>query len=82
MPRVGDRDPFSVQRIAAELGYLSCIVIGSCLEGNTLINNGLDCITAYNHWCEPLHALGDIFLGLNCIYLVLDKVNSICTAWE
>jgi hypothetical protein len=74
MPRVGDPDSSSVYRIAAELGYLSCIIVGSCLGGNMVIDSW-DCITTYNHWCEPLRTLGDPFLAWNCIYLVLDKIN-------
>ncbi|CAM0877330.1 unnamed protein product [Alopecurus aequalis] len=75
MPRVGDPDSSAVFRIAVELGYLSSIIVGRWLDGNIYIN-GVDYIRTFNYWSEIVRAVGEPFLLWNCIYLVLENINS------
>jgi hypothetical protein len=75
MPQVGDPDSSSVLKIAVVLGYLSSIIVGMWLDGN-IYKNGWDYIRTFNYWSGTVRAVGDPFLLGNCIYLVLDKINS------
>ncbi|KAG0547632.1 hypothetical protein BDA96_01G097000 [Sorghum bicolor] len=74
MPRAGDRTAYSLPRIVAELGYLSCVAVSCYVEREYLRIDGRH-IPPHLVNLAALH-IGIFALGKNIILLILDKIDS------
>ncbi|CAM0877331.1 unnamed protein product [Alopecurus aequalis] len=75
MPRVGDPEASSILRMAAEFGYLSCIVAG-CWFDNNLYRYGMRYMPTFRYWSQTLRCIGEPLAAWNLFWLVLDKIGS------
>uniref|UniRef100_A0A0D9XW59 Uncharacterized protein n=1 Tax=Leersia perrieri TaxID=77586 RepID=A0A0D9XW59_9ORYZ len=65
MPRLGDPDADLVSRVMSEIGYLYCVFLNRNRASSISLNEAWHCTLS-----------GGLFMTLNTIFLVLDKIDS------